>query len=228
MLLELAGNVQDKRVLDVATGGGHTALAFARAGARVTATDLTPEMLQAAQAHLEQQGVTDMTFQEVNAEHLLFEPQTFDIVTCRIAAHHFANPQGFVQEAARVLVPNGLFLLVDNVAPENEGLAEAMNFIEKTRDPSHVQAYGVKTWVEWLSAAGLEPQHLSRFRRAKKFRDWTSYAQTPDDVAKDLEAYVSALPEGYKRYFGVVEKEGKLGALEHEVVLLAAKKLSVS
>ena len=227
-LLELAGDVQNTRVLDVATGGGHTALAFARAGATVTATDLTPEMLQAAHEHLQAQSITDVTFQEANAEALPFDPQTFETVTCRIAAHHFAHPQKFVREAARVLVPNGLFLLVDNVAPEDAGLAEAMNHIEKTRDPSHVQAYSVKTWVMWLSEAGLEPYHLSRFRRTKNFSDWTSYAQTPDEGVEKLEAYVVALPEPFKRYFEVIERRGRLEALSHEVVLLAAKKLRTS
>ena len=222
-LLELAGDVQNTRVLDVATGGGHTALAFARAGATVTATDLTPEMLQAAEAHLKEW--VSITFQEANAEQLPFEPQTFEIVTCRIAAHHFAKPQAFVQEAARVLVPNGLFLLVDNVAPEDAGLAETMNHIERTRDPSHVRAHGVKTWVMWLSEAGLEPYHLSRFRRTKNFSDWTSYAQTPDEVVEKLEAYVLALPEPFKRYFEVIERGRRLHSLSHEVVLLAAKKL---
>ncbi len=228
VMLELSSNVSNKRVLDIATGGGHTALAFAGAGARVTATDLTPQMLRAARTHLEQRGVSNVTFQEANAERLPFEPQTFEIVTCRIAAHHFAKPRRFVQEAARVLVPNGLFLLVDNVAPEDVGLAAAMNRVEKTRDPSHVRAHSVKTWVVWLSEAGLEPYHLSRFRRTKNFSDWTSYAQTPDEVVEKLEAYVLALPELFKRYFEVVERGGRLEALSHEVVVLAAKKLRTS
>ena len=50
LMVELAGDVSGARVLDIATGGGHTALAFARAGADVVATDLTPEMLRAAEA----------------------------------------------------------------------------------------------------------------------------------------------------------------------------------
>ena len=224
VMLELAGNVQNKRVLDIATGGGHTALAFAKAGAEVTATDLTPEMLKAAREHAQKQGVTDVTFREANAENLPFAPRAFDLVTCRIAAHHFANPQKFVQEATRVLAPNGLLILVDNIAPQHAELASAMNFIEKTRDPSHVQAYSVKTWVAWLSDAGLEPWHLSRFRRTKKFRDWTSYAQMPEEAGRELEAYILSLPESYKQYFETVERAGRLETLSHEVVLLMAKK----
>lgn len=224
VMLELAGNVSGKQVLDLATGGGHTALAFAKAGAAVTATDLTPQMLHAAKTHLSGQGVTDVTFQEANAEKLPFAALSFDIVTCRIAAHHFANPVAFVWETARVLKAAGMFLLVDNIAPEDADLAETMNRIERIRDWGHVRAYSVKTWIVWLSEAGLEPYHLSRFRRTKAFEPWTTRAQMPEKAREELEKYIVSLPETHKRYFEIVERHGRLESLAHEVVLLAARK----
>ena len=139
LLLELAAPVAGRRVLDVATGGGHVALAFARAGALVTALDLTPAMLEAARAFLASRGVA-AHFVEGAAEALPFEDASFEVVACRIAAHHFRDPARFVREAARVLVPGGSFLLADNVAPLNAELAAAMNAVERRRDPSHVRA----------------------------------------------------------------------------------------
>ena len=135
LLLELSGDVTHKSVLDIATGGGHTALAFAKAGARVTATDLTVPMLEKAQAFIESQGVSEVCFQEAKAEDLPFADDTFDRVTCRIAAHHFAEPQSFVNEVARVLKLGGQLLLVDNISPNDQELTKTMNHIEKTRDP---------------------------------------------------------------------------------------------
>ncbi len=58
-----------------------------------------------------------------SAEDLPFPDTSFHLVTCGLAAHHFAKPQHFVSEAARVLIPGGTFALVDNIAPDNEKLA---------------------------------------------------------------------------------------------------------
>ena len=118
----LLGNLRGRKALDVATGGGHTALAFARAGAAVTATDLTPEMLTVAQAFVHANGGETVQFTAAAAESLPFEAETFDLVTCRIAAHHFADPEQFVRGRG-FCAPGGLFLLVDNVSPEAEELA---------------------------------------------------------------------------------------------------------
>jgi ubiquinone/menaquinone biosynthesis C-methylase UbiE len=224
LLIELAGDVTGKNVLDIATGGGHTALAFAKAGATVTATDLTPEMLEAARTFIASQGVDSITFQEANAEALAFENAAFDIVTCRIAAHHFGEPAKFVNEVARVLRPNGMFLLVDNISPNDGTLATAMNHIEKTRDPSHVCAYSIPTWLEWLTEAGLELHHLTRFKRTKNFPYWTSYAKTPEAVTRELETYILKLPEPQQKYFGLTTKEDRLETLAHEVMVLMATK----
>lgn len=223
LLLELAGNVTSKKVLDIATGGGHTALAFAKAGAEVTATDLTPAMLETAKTFIAEQGVDSVVFQEASAEALPFENQSFDIVTCRIAAHHFAEPKKFVGEVARILKPEGLFLLVDNVSPTDSVLAETMNYIEKTRDPSHVWAYSVPTWLNWLTEAGLELHHLTRFKRSKNYPYWTNYAQTPETVVKELEHTILSLPRSQQKYFEITVKEGRLETLSHEVMVLVAR-----
>ncbi len=223
LLLELSGDVTDKRVLDIATGGGHTALAFAKAGANVTATDLTLVMLETAQTFITSQGVDKVIFQEAKAEELPFEDRSFDIVTCRIAAHHFAEPEKFVVEVARVLKPDGMFLLVDNISPYDDELARVMNYIEKTRDPSHVWAYSIPTWLNWLTTARLELHHLTRFKRSKNYPYWTSYAQTPEHVKEELEHYILSLPEAQKKYFEVTTTEGRLEAISHEVMVLMGR-----
>ena len=118
-LAELRG---DERVLDIATGGGHTALAFSRRAREVTASDLTPRMLEVAAAFLREQGAHNVRTARADAEALPFADGSFEVVTARIAPHHFPRPERFVREAARVLVPGGRFLLDDNMAPEDDEL----------------------------------------------------------------------------------------------------------
>lgn len=221
-MVHLAGDLQGRAVLDIATGGGHTALAFARAGAVVTATDLTPEMLEAAHAFAKEEGVGGVTFLLAAAEELPFENDSFDIVSCRIAPHHFADPRAFVWEAARVLIPGGLVLIVDNVAPEDPELNRVMNRIERERDPSHVEAYTVRRWINWLADAGFDLARIERFRRDKDFRSWLERAHTPAEVGEMIERYVLDLPPRTRHYLNVVEEGGKLVSLAHEAALMMA------
>src|SRR5260221_4159370 len=109
-LIELGEWGPQLRALDVATGGGHTALAVAPHVAQITVTDLTPRMLEKAQEYLRSQGVTNAVFQVADAENLPFEAESFDRITCRIAPHHFPDVAQFVREVARVLKPGGIFL----------------------------------------------------------------------------------------------------------------------
>jgi len=79
-------------LLDVACGGGHTALYFAPLVRSVVASDLTMQMLKRAQEYIsEEGGVENVTFREADAEDLPFPAGAFTLLTCRIAPHHFAS-----------------------------------------------------------------------------------------------------------------------------------------
>src|SRR5438552_9494817 len=94
-LIELGEWDAEQQVLDIATGGGHTALAVAPYVAQVMVTDLTPRMLEKARDFILAQGITNARFQVADAEQLPFAASTFDRVTCRIAPHHFPNISQF-------------------------------------------------------------------------------------------------------------------------------------
>src|SRR5436190_1647078 len=83
-LVELAKLRGDEQVLDVATGGGHTALAFAPHVREVLATDLTAQMLEAAELYARDRGVTNVRFERADAEALPFPDASFDIIMTRI------------------------------------------------------------------------------------------------------------------------------------------------
>src|SRR5439155_4004493 len=150
----------EQQALDIATGGGHTALAIAPYVAQVTVTDLTPRMLEKAREYLLSQGVTNAQFQVADAEQLPFPAASFDRVTCRIAPHHFPNIAQFVREVARVLKPGGLFLLIDCMVPGDPELDTFDNTVEKWRDPSHGLSCTAEEWQTSFTNKSVQLEYL--------------------------------------------------------------------
>jgi SAM-dependent methyltransferase len=94
------------RVLDVACGTGVVAITAARGGAKVTALDLTPELLAVARANARLAGV-DIDWHEGDVEQLPFDAAAFDVVVSQYG-HMFApRPDVAVGEMLRVLKPGG-------------------------------------------------------------------------------------------------------------------------
>jgi len=190
-LLELAWPQPDWAVLDVATGGGHTALTFAPHVARVTASDITPAMLQAAEKNLTEKGAANVDFRLANAEGLPFDDASFDLVTCRIAPHHFDDVTQFVREAARVLRHTGTLLVQDIVMPEDTATAGIVEAFEKLRDPSHNRALTETQWRAAFADAGLMVTHVEEVVKVSDFAAWTARQEVTPSTKACLEALVS-------------------------------------
>lgn len=142
--------------LDIATGGGHTALFLARMGCEVTASDISEAMLEVAVRLAAAEGFSIHTRQHP-AEELPYPAASFAIVSCRVAPHHFADPARFVQESARVLIPGGYFLVIDTTAPDDSPeVAQWLDSVEKLRDPSHVRHIRPSEWLSFCRETGLE------------------------------------------------------------------------
>lgn len=227
LLVSLAQPKPTDRVLDIATGAGHTALALAPHVAEVVASDLTAEMLETARAFITEKGVDNVTFEPADAEELPFPDASFDIVTSRIAPHHFPAPEAFVREAARVLRPEGRFVLDDNMAPEDPELDAFMNSAEKLRDPSHVRAHRPSEWARWIEQAGLVlvRQEPLAFKR-HPYPAWTERSQTPKEVVEKLEQWILAAEPHIRDYFRVETEPatGRLTAISATWTIIAALK----
>jgi SAM-dependent methyltransferase len=94
------------RVLDVAAGTGNASLPAAQAGADVTASDLTPELLEAGRRRAEAEGLA-LEWVEADAEHLPFEAESFDVVMSSIGAMFAPHHQDVADELVRVCRPGG-------------------------------------------------------------------------------------------------------------------------
>jgi ubiquinone/menaquinone biosynthesis C-methylase UbiE len=182
-LVELVQPQKHWQALDIATAAGHTALAFAPYVAHVIASDLTDEMLVEAAQFLASKGATNATVAKADAEALPFDDATFDLVTCRIAPHHFPDVAAFVAESWRVLKPGGTFALVDNVAPDTTSVPAASkadlrdasiayNVFEKLRDPSHGRCLSTAEWLELIEDMGFTVTHQERLAKDMEFQPW--------------------------------------------------------
>jgi ubiquinone/menaquinone biosynthesis C-methylase UbiE len=211
-LIELAAPRREWRALDVATGGGHTALAVAPHVREVVATDLTPEMVQAARRFIASKGIINVTFREADATALPFGDAEFDMVTCRIAPHHFPDVPGFVQEMHRVLRPGGVALVIDNVVPEEPVAAEYINRFEKTRDPSHNWSHSESDWIRFFREGGFHDVHAEFFRKARDFEEWTGRISAGEETKKELLAMLAEAPPT-ARYALAPERNKKSGAM---------------
>lgn len=224
-LLELGQWHTTQRVLDVATGGGHTALAVAPLVAEVTLSDLTPRMLEKAREFLLAQGVTNAQFQVADAEHLPFADDSFDRVTCRIAAHHFPDRARAVQEVARVLKTEGLFLLIDCMAPSDPELDIFDNTVEKWRDASHGRSCTQEEWQAFFTQAGLRVEHMEFFRKTHSYDDWTLRSQLPNSEKALLEQFIYKSDPRIQSYFEVTRKtDGHLESFSNDFILLKGRK----
>ncbi|MGE8203927.1 class I SAM-dependent methyltransferase [Heyndrickxia sp. NPDC080065] len=224
-MIDIANLSGHEKMLDIATGGGHTANAFAPRVSWVTALDLTHEMLQAAESFIKGNGYENVNFMAGDAEDLPFDNETFDLVTCRIAPHHFPNVEKFVEEANRVLKKGGYFLLDDNVSPEDSAQDQFYNTIEKMRDYSHYRAWKKTEWINMLERKGFVIEEMYRFEKTFKFENWCNRMKLEENEKIALTKFMLEASPDIKNKFQIVTNDHSIISFIGEAVIIKAKKI---
>lgn len=213
-----------KKALDVATGGGHTGLYLAANGYDVTLADLAEGMLKQASLLAAERGLKVETRQHA-AEELPYPGATFDLVTCRVAAHHFTNPGRFVAEVARVLKPGGSFLLIDGSIPDGEPEAEEwIHDLEKLRDPSHHRFLSPEAWMKLCASSGLRVLHQGLTPLKQPDLEWYfETAATPPENRESVRKMIREISPSTRNIFRLGEEDGKIIWWWHRLTLVAQK-----
>ncbi|EOP11154.1 MULTISPECIES: class I SAM-dependent methyltransferase [unclassified Bacillus (in: firmicutes)] len=214
----------NKRLLDIATGGGHVANVLAPLFQEVVALDLTEKMLENAKNFIISNGHDNVSFVDGNAESLPFSDSSFDTITCRIAAHHFTNPAQFIYEVNRTLEDNGLFILIDNVSPENNEYDTFYNFIEKKRDPSHERALKKTEWITLLEKNGLQMQSCLTFDKKFEFDWWCNMMNVPLQKRMKLTECMMKTSVEMQEFFNIQYENNKIISFYTEMALFVCKK----
>jgi ubiquinone/menaquinone biosynthesis C-methylase UbiE len=203
-LIDLLDPKPTWRVLDVATAAGHTGHKFAPFVSSVVALDLTFEMLQVARSSSLNLGLKNVSWITADAAHFPAEDQSFDLVTCRIATHHFSDIGAFLRESRRVLVPGGKLAVVDNIVPGSHrrgrkgqkvrDAAVYINAFEKLRDPSHAACLSLESWQEYFFDAGFDLFEQAINEKELDLDDWSERMKVAISDRLRLEVMLKQAP----------------------------------
>jgi ubiquinone/menaquinone biosynthesis C-methylase UbiE len=193
-----------QKALEVAAGGGYTGLYLASLGLQVTLSDTSSEILQEVQKLAAECGL-NITIRQHLAEMLPYPDATFDLVVCRLSAHHFSSPLAFVLQTARILKPGGALILIDVSFPDDQGEAgQWMDQLEKLRDPTHQHILAPSQWGILCEQAHLNVQTL--LLEPHKQPDMTWYCDltsTPEPARQRMLDHIQNVPPSVRRLFWV-------------------------
>ncbi|WP_407308989.1 class I SAM-dependent methyltransferase [Desulfosporosinus sp. SB140] len=200
-MINLLKPTLDTTALDVATGGGHTALALAKFVNNVMAIDITPEMLSEAKKAALALQMNNIDFKMEDIHSLSFLYEQFDVVVSRFAIHHFSNVQKALSEMCRVLKPGGKFYVLDCSVFDGEESERELNQVELLRDSSHQCSYSPRQWNELLKQLPLKVEHTSLLQEQYQLPQWFDRMSTDQTNRQEIFRVLNGLSEECKSHY---------------------------
>ncbi|HKZ85687.1 MAG TPA: methyltransferase domain-containing protein [Anaerolineae bacterium] len=129
-------------------------------------------------------------------------------MTCRRAAHHFADIARALREMKRVLKGNGRLVIDDRSAPDDDFIDATMNRLDRLHDESHVREHRPSEWQRMLSEAGFEVEAIERYTKHRPLSSLTA-SVSPGNAA-EIHQIIASLGKLQRAAMNVVEKEGEI------------------
>jgi len=184
-LVEACGINSGVRVLDVAAGTGNASIPAAERGASVTASDLTPALLEAGRRRPETEGL-DLSWVEADAENLPFEDKSFDVVMSAIGVMFAPHHQAVADELARVCRPGGTLGLL-SWTPEGM-LGALFRTMKPFAPPPPPGAQPPPLWGSEEHLAGLFGNRVEFHTLERDMLEITAFEQ-PRDYGEHFKSY---------------------------------------
>lgn len=214
-------------VCDVAAGAGHTGLSFAGKATRLVAVDPAVKMLEAVRMLAADRNV-QVELVPSFAESISLESNSFDLVVCRLAAHHFTDIAKAMQEMTRIAKPDGYVAIIDMEGDENPDLDALNHDIEVLHDPSHVRSYTAVRWRELFRTNHLDI--LAEERRCREIeggltvKRWCELGNSGEAALQSIEQRLASAPPDWLSSLEITRDADGGFRIPVRTILLVGKK----
>lgn len=222
VLIEWGRRRRIRRLLDVASGDGNTARAFAHLAERVITAHPTEPMARQALGALRDHGTTNVDALVAEVEALPLREASCDIVTCRLVVHQLVEPARAVRQMARFLAPGGSLLLQDTLGHDDGGASAFMAEVERRGDAAHVRSYRAAEWKAFLRAAGLTVIDERRLSRVIGWAEWIRRLGLARETVDDLQRFIQAAPASCRDGFAFRMTAGAIESFSLSMILVRA------
>jgi SAM-dependent methyltransferase len=204
------------KVLDLGCGDGTTALPAAKLGADVLGVDIARNLVEAGNRRAQEQGLTNLRFQEGDATDLAgLQDKMFDLVISIFGAMFAPKPFDVAKAMVRVTRPGGR-IIMGNWIPNDPTLVAQILKISAAYTPPPPEGFiSPMTW-------GIEANVIERFASAGIPQDNVSFIR--DTYKFNFTGAPSALVDAFRRYYGptmnafeAAEKDGRVDDLRKEL-----------
>jgi SAM-dependent methyltransferase len=191
-LVASLGITKGLKILDLGSGDGTTALPAARLGADVLGVDIASNLVAAGNARAQEEGLTNVKFQEGDASDLRdLEDDSFDLVISIFGAMFAPKPFDVAKEVVRVTRPGGRIVMGNWIPNDPTLVAQILKTSSAYSPPPPEGFVSPMTWgvedevTARFAAAGVPAENISFERETYTF----TFAGTPSELVGEFRAY---------------------------------------